>query len=840
MRKRLAQALAAILLLLVVLVFAVYVYFRRSLPDTNGTLTVAGLSGAVDIVRDADAITHVFASNRRDAFFGLGYAHAQDRLWQMEFQRRVGGARLSELFGQATVATDRFLRTVGVNRAARTAWEATPADARPPIEAYVAGVNAFIATHHGSALPPEFMLLRAEPQPWTPVDVFAWVKMMAWDLSKNYTTEVFRHDLEQRVGIEKAAQLMPPYPPDGLTILSGLDLTASMRDLTTQNDVRARLRDGRQAVPYQPADERFASAWSDAFGTGVPELVSHGLAGAMGSNNWVVDGTRSATGKPLLANDPHLGAQIPSLWYLAHLSGGSLDVIGATLPGVPAVAIGRNRAIAWGETNVAVDVQDLYRERLNDQGTAALFKGTWEPLRTITERIEVKGGSPVDVVVRISRHGPLVSDAINANNAEAGRMGKIPLEPLAFRWTALDSDDTTVAAFLKLNDARNWPEFTGALRLFVVPSQNFVYADVEGHIGYYAPGRMPIRAGGDGASPADGSAGTDEWIGWIPFEELPHTFDPPKHVIVTANNRPVPADYRFPIFGEWTEPNRAGRITALLQQHEKHTPETFAAMQADTFSSHARAFVPLLLEHVVPKGAQEEKAIAELRGWNFDARGDLVAPTIFQAWLLELVDAIVGDDLGPDLTRDYTALERTSYFTRFLTAVVADHENPWCDDRRTPTVRETCFDAASRALSRAIERLEKIFGNDMSTWRWDAVHRATFAHNPFDSVRWLRPFFSRSFPHGGDWSTVNVGPVFTPKPFEQHSIPGYRQIVDLSAGNDSRFLDAVGQSGHPLSDHYDDRLEDWGAVRHQKMRMERKDIDAGAIGTLRLVPDAAH
>ena len=847
MRRLLVKALVPALVLVAVVVLVPYLYARRSLPLIDGSVTVAGLSAPVEIVRDADAIPHIFASTKLDALYGLGYAHAQDRLWQMEFQRHIGHGRLSEIFGAVTVPQDRFLRTVGFGRAARAAWATLPEGARQQIDAYVAGVNAFVATHHGSELPPEFTLLRFEPAPWTGADVLVWVKMMAWDLSKNYALELLRHDIVSVVGAERMAELMPPYPNDGLSILSTRDMK---RDVA---------QDFSPAHTSRPEDLRYDSAhtgsatWSGALArslsTGHPAvrefLLGSATSDALGSNNWVVDGTLTESGKPLLANDPHLGAQMPSLWYLAHVSAGDFDVIGATLPGAPAVAIGRNRFIAWGETNVAADVEDLFRERLDPTGKFAQFRGAQEPLQLITETIHVKGAASVQLQVRLTRHGPLVSDAINANNAELPR-GPRPavLEPLAFRWTALDPQDTTIASFLGLNEARNWDDFTAALRDFVVPSQNFVYADVNGHIGYYAPGHIPIRAHGDGSLPADGWSGEAEWTGWVPFEELPHTYDPPEHFIVTANNRPAPPTYPHLIGLEWTEPYRAQRITDLLHQlggskgparRGKLTPDDFAAIQADTFSLHADALLPLLLERVHQQSVSDEQAIAMLRGWNRDARGDSGAAALFQAWLLRLTPAIAGDELGPLATADYMGLERSSFVARFLANTLALPDSPWCDDVRTPA-RETCDDAVLTALHAAVGDLTRQLGGDMTRWRWDAVHRAVFPHQGLDAVALLRPLLSRSIPHGGDWSTVNVGPVVANHPYDQHSIPGYREIVDLSPRNDSRFLDAVGESGHPLSRHYDDFLRDWQAVRHRRMRMERADIERGAIGHLRLTP----
>ena len=835
MRRVLLRVLGSIIVCVALVMVAAYAYLRRSLPQRDGTVSVSGISGPVDIVRDKDAVTHVFAATKLDTFYGLGYAHAQDRLWQMEFQRRVGHGRLSEVFGPATVATDRFLRTLGTGRAARSAWEALPARARTELNAYVGGVNAFIAAHHGSQLPLEFTVLRFEPEPWSGPDVLVWVKMMAWDLSKNYSFELLRHDLGQAVGAERTAALLAPYPADGLTILSAGDMRwmkqppATTRTMPMPTpSLAARAAGGGR--PF--AGPGAVPSWSEAFAS----TVLPGIGEALGSNNWVVDGTMTASGKPLLANDPHLGAQIPSLWYLAHLSAGDFEVIGATLPGTPGIAIGRNRFIAWGETNVMGDVQDLFRERLDPTGTRVEFRGALEPLQIVKETLVVKGAAPIALEVRISRHGPLISDAINANNTESTRIPRpASIEPLAFRWTALDREDPTIVAFLRLNEARDWTGFTAALRDFVVPAQNFVYADVEGHIGYYAPGRFPIRASGDGSIAAEGWTGLAEWDGWVPFDELPHTLDPPEHFIVTANEKLVPPEYPHAIGGEWTEPYRARRIIDLLTQKRGLTAADFAAIQSDTYSLHAQALLPLLLARIHPSGARDDQAVTMLRQWNRDARGDSAAAAIFQAWYYELLPAIAGDELGPQLTANYQDLDRSSYVSRFLMRTLESRDNPWCDDVRTPA-KETCDDVALAALHAGLARLTTHLGGDMTRWRWDGVHTAVFAHSAFDTVPVLGRMLRRTAPHGGDWSTVNVGPVFAPRPFEQHSLPGYRQIVDLSSGNDSRFLDAVGQSGHVLSSHYDDALADWSAGRHWTMRMERAEIEHGAIGHLRLVP----
>ncbi len=845
--RLLLKATVAITLLAAIAVGGAYVYLRRSLPQLDGTTTIAGISAPIDIVRDADAIPHIFAANKLDGLFGLGYVHAQDRLWEMEFQRRIGFGRLSEVLGAATLPQDRFLRTVGFGRAARAAWASTPDWAKQQVNAYVAGVNAFISAHHGSELPPEFSLLRFEPEPWTGPDVVVWVKMMAWDLSGNYSFELLRHDLIRAVGEERMHQLMPPYAVDGLSILSKLSTTEDTVDrgnktklgvtsVSTVSSVVASSVVARSVVESS-GTESWSRALIGSLAEGDPIVRDFLLGGSstegLGSNNWVVDGTLTASGKPLLANDPHLGTRLPSTWYLAHISAGDFDVIGGSFPGIPAVALGRNRFIAWGATNVAADVQDLYRERLDASGTHYEFRGAQEPITVIPETIAVKGAAPVQLNVRFTRHGPLVSDAINANNADSKSNPKpLPLEPLAFRWTALDPDDGTLAAFLKVNEAHNWAEFTDALKDYAVPSQNFVYADVDGHIGYYAPGHIPLRASGDGSHPAEGWTGDAEWTGWAPFDALPHTFDPPEHFIVTANHRPAPPTYVYNLGLEWTEPYRAQRIVDLIRAKTTVTPDDFARMQADTVSLHAKALVPVLLTHTRTVGPREQPALDVLRTWNFDATGDSAAAAIFQAWFLQLAPALVGDKLGPVVTESYQV--KFSFVSRFIANTLASNDSPWCDDVTTGK-KESCDDAVGGALVKGMNDLRRRMGDDMTRWRWDTVHLAVFPH-ALDSVAALRPLLSRSVGIGGDWSTVNVGVTAADHPYEVHTVPGYREIIDLSAVGDSRFLDAVGESGHFLSKHYDDFLNDWQAVRHRKMRMNRDEIDRGAIGHLRLTP----
>ena len=810
------KALTVIVILIALTLGAVYMLLRRSLPVVDGAVTVAGLSAPIEIVRDRSDIPHIFASTENDALFGLGYAHAQDRLWQLEFERRIGFGRLSEVFGPATIAQDRFLRTIGFGRAAKAAWAELPAWAQQQVNAYVAGINAFVSSHHGGALPPEFSLLRFEPEPWTGADVAVWVKMMAWDLSANYSFELLRNDLVRTVGIDRMKQLMPLYDPNGLSIVGESEAGGLSKPMGHKTRIAG----------FSPSP-LFSGHFS------VPGAMPP-LDGA-GSNNWVVDGTMTASGKPMLANDPHLATHIPSTWYLAHLSSPDFEVIGATLPGIPGVILGRNRRVAWGMTNVAADVEDLFREHLDASGRSAEFRGVQEPLTIVRETIRVKGADPVDVDVRLTRHGPLVSDALNAIEAQSTHAVQAPpLAPLAFRWTALDPADSTIVALLRVNKANNWNDFTDALRAFVVPSQNFVFADVDGHIGYYAPGRIPIRASGDGTLPADGWTGDDEWIGWVPFDQLPHQYDPPGHFIVTANNRPEPENYPYVLGFEWYTPYRAQRIVDLLNGRSRLTPDDFAKIQADTVSLHAKELVPLLLQHVHPNTDADRRAVEILRPWDFDAAADSRASAIFQAWFYALGPALVRDDLGVLVSDAYKL--KTTFMARFIERTIATNDASWCDDKTTIDRRETCDEVVTTALHDGVADLTRQMGADMNRWRWDTVHRATFPHEGFDAVAVLRPLVSRSVPTGGDWSTVSIGTVAADQLYEQHLVPGYRQIIDLSPANDSRFADDVGESGHVLSGHYDDFLADWRAVKYRSMTTDRSRIEEGAIGHLRLTP----
>ncbi len=764
-----------------------YLWLRRSLPQTSGELRVSGVSAPVTIIRDNDGVAHITGATETDAAFGLGFVHAQDRLWQLEVQRRIGYGRLSEIFGAATLNTDRFLRTLGVARAARSAYEQLDAETIAILDAYAAGVNAFLATN--PTLPPEFLILGVQPEPWQPIDSLIWAKMMAWDLGGNWSDEVLRSLLIAQIGPQDADLLLPAYTADGPLILP-----------------RAAL-----SQPPAPAAASLA-AIQPATAQAMLELWQHvhlttGLGNRLaGSNNWVIGGARTASGKPLLVNDPHLSSRIPSIWYLAHVQGGAINAIGATFPGLPAVVIGHNGQIAWGVTNTGPDVQDLYVERIDAQNFVE-YNGTREPVTLISESIKVKNEEPVTLTVRVTRHGPIISDVTDGTG-----------ETLAFRWTVLDGEDATIRAFLNINRARNWAEFTAALRDFKAPMQNFVYADVAGNIGYYAPGALPIRRNGDGRLPVPGWTDEYEWVGYVPFEELPHVYNPPQGYIATANNQVTGDDYPYLLSTSWAAPYRAQRIIELIEQGNQLTVADMRAMLGDVVSAQARDLLPVM-RAVTPAGPREAAALELLRSWDGAMHGDSAAAAVYQGYYFAAIEAIFADELR-DLFADQYQSER-DFPAMALRAVLLDGHSEWCDDGTTLAVTEDCATTLARALTQGLEAMADAQGqNDPARWRWDRVHQVVFPHNPFSQVGLLRGIFERRIPNGGDNFTVNVGPVRITEPYLQYNVPSYRQIIDLGDLNGSQFMHTTGQSGNLLSSRYSDYLERWQRVEDVPMRFD--------------------
>lgn len=787
---------------------------RGPLPQIGGTLRVPGLHGEVSIDRDAWGIPHIAASRLEDLFFANGLVHAQDRLWQMEINRRVGHGTLSEVFGGLTVEADRLMRHLGFGRVAEEEVRLLDPDTRAILEAYCRGVNYYL-THCSRHWPLEFTLVRAlpppqlrwRPAPWQIADSLVFGKVMAFGLCVNWTTELVRAALLERFGPERAAALEPSYAAEHPVVIPGA------------------------AIPRQLV-HHLTTAYAEL----QPFLDATGMGGGGCSNNWVVDGTRTASGKPMLANDPHLTVQLPSLWYELELNGPGFDVAGASLPGTPGVVIGHNRRIAWGLTTAHLDVQDLVIEQINPANPRQyLFEGAWREGRLVREAIAVRGRSePVVDEVLITHHGPVISPALTDENRS-----------LALRWTALEPG-AIARAVLEYNRAGNWDEFTAALRHWDAPAHNFVYADVDGNIGYYTPAKVPIRSRGSGALPVPGWTGEYEWIGVVPFEELPHAYNPPSHQIITANNRLVSDDYPHNLGNEWLPGYRAQRIHDLLDGRREMAVEDFRRIQLDLYSLPGMAAAAVLrtLEGV---DERERAVIAQAAAWDGYLTADSVGGCICMAFQHHMLRAVFGAVLG-DLVEVYLGtgtsplMPRNGFYSRsipLLYDLVGKRNDRWFARMGA----EGCtWDGVLRdALARTVAFLTERLGPDAATWRWGRLNRLQFNH-----VLGLRTPLNRIFNRGpievgGDDNTVAAAAMPLYSPHDRNGlIASYRQIVDLGNLGNSLAMHTTGQSGHVASEHYDDMIAAWRDGRYHPMSLPIGDVRRELSGHLVLEPEGGE
>ena len=729
----------------------------------------------------------------------------------MEFWRRIGSGRLAEILGESALDSDRFIRTLGWHRTAAQELEQLDAETRAVLEAYAEGVNGYVSTHQ-DRLGLEFIILgltgvEFEPEPWTPLNTLTWAKVMAWDLRSNMDDELLRAHIAARLGSPAIGPLVPPYPEDHPVIvphpLTGTTL---------------------QAVPEVAFETHILGGGDDP-----------SLRAGLGSNNWVVAGSRTETGMPLLANDPHLSIQMPSIWYEVGLHCEPVsdecpyNVVGASFASTPGVIIGHNDRIAWGVTNLAPDVQDLFIERINPENPNQYeFQGQWLDMEIIREEIRVAGEEePVVVFARITRHGPIINDVAGGTEEE----WSFGWQPLALSWTALQPG-TLARSILLLNRARNWEEFREALSYWDVPSQNFVYADVEGNIGYQAPGHIPIRASGDGSMPVPGWTGEYEWVDYIPFDELPRAFNPPEGYVVTANNAVVEPDYPYFLTMDWLPGYRAQRIVELIEADPSLSLADMQAIQGDSTPLYARDILPYLLA-LSSDDPRLGQALDLLRAWDGRAVRDSAGAVLFEAFRVHLVDLIFGDELGEQLLRRARSTVQIA-----LVDLLADGASSWFDDVTTHEV-ETRDEILLQALEEAVEELTETLGRDMSRWRWGDLHTATFENQSLgqSGIGPIEALFNRGpIPVDGTIATVNNTGYSLSRPYVVRVVPSYRQIVDLEDFTRSVSMHTTGQSGHPFHPHYDDMIDPWRNIEYHPMLWERADVEADAEATLVLTP----
>lgn len=785
----------ALVVLMTLMALGLWVVLKLAEPDHQGHQAVArdgGLRASVQIERDEHGIPSITAESIEDAMFGLGVAHAQDRLWQMETHRRIGAGRLAEVFGVAALDNDRFLRALGVRRAAAAQWERADPVSKALLKAYAAGVNHSIAQTR--VLPPEFLILGIKPEPWSPVDSLAWTLMMAWDLGGNWTTELQRLRLSASLDRARIDELMPPYPgEEPLPVRDYVSLYRSL-GLVTEDAQRA-----DSAPPASPT----LLAWSR-----LPDIAPPSGIEGTGSNNWVLAGSRTTTGKPLLANDPHLGLSTPALWYFARLKAPGLEVAGATLPGVPLVVLGQTRNLAWGFTNTGPDVQDLYIEAVHPEDPQRYRTPSgWAAFETVEERIAVKGGDAITLKLRRTRHGPVISDAgtIKGLNLQEHHV-------LALRWTALDPDVDTVAAGLGLLQAENLEGFVRASQRWVAPMQNMVVADAAGRIGMVSAGRVPVRREDNdlmGLAPAPGWESRYDWVGWLPLNETPREFDPARGWIATANQRIHDADYPHFIGSDWALPYRQQRIEQVLQSRPQHRLEDMVALQQDEVSLAAQRLLPWL-KQAAPAHRLATSVLPLIQAFDGTMGADDAAPLIYWAWHRALARSLFEPRIGTE-TFERAFAQRT--FQDALEGVMNREDPHWCDDPRTADAVETCAQRSSAALSLALDELVARVGEDPTRWKWGVMHQAVAAHRPFSNVPTLQTGFALSAPVGGDTHTVHALRVGLAGPAEQryratHG-PSLKAVYDLEDRSRSRFIHSSGQSGLPWKNGYREWLQPW-------------------------------
>lgn len=802
-----------------------------SLPQVHGTAQLSVLTAPVRVQRDSADVTHIRAQSPLDAFRALGMVHAQERAWQLEFNRRVMRGELSEVFGPATLDTDKLLRTLGIRQAAQAQWDGLPTDARAALQAYADGVNTHMAATGG--LTPEFTLLGIDPRPeaakgdfWQPTDCLGWALMMALDLGGNWGNEFARLSALQVLDTPSLWQLFPPYP--GEAPAATADLAALYRQWGVYKNIAEKpiqksasgLFDSKNGnnLPPSPANDMAGDivAWAADFGN----------VEGKGSNNWVVDGSRTQSGKPLLANDPHLGLTAPAIWYFARLQApaaegqDSLDVVGATLPGLPFVVLGRTRQMAWGFTNTGPDVQDLYLEQINPQQPhqyrvpAALARGeepAWADFATRTETIRVKGQADVLHTVRSTRHGPVLSDAQPSHATVLDTTRHV----LSLRWAALDADNHTVRAGLALNRADTVAQGMDALRHYHSPMQNVVLSDTAGAVAYKAAGKVPVRGPQNdirGVAPAPGWDTRYDWTGWLPYAQTPQALGAgPQGWLATANQRIHGAQYPHFLTQDWAAPYRQQRIETLLQATPRHTPSSMQALQADQLSLATLRLLPVLQSTPSshPLAAQAQGVLK-----NFDGvmRADQAAPLIFTAWVDALTRQVVGERLGMER---FNPLYGKRQFRNALEDLLERGDKTWCGEAG-------CTAASTRALDAALTQLVQRHGPDLTRWRWGAAHPAVSRHNPFSKVKPLAGLFEVRVPTGGDPFTVNVGQYQLDNPAEPYAnrhAASLRAVYDLANLDNSRFIYQTGQSGNVWSPRYRDMAAEWASVAYRPLQL---------------------
>ncbi len=805
--SNLAKALIGIGCAFLVICISAFFFFRhlitKSFPTTSGTLEVNGIHTFVDIFRDEYGVPHISAQDEHDLMFTVGYVHAQDRLWQMDLMRRAGDGRLSEVLGKATLDFDMLFRTIGLNRIADSITEHLHPESKQALQDYADGVNAFITTHKG-ALPAEFDMLNYEPEPWKIRHSILIARLIAWELNLAWWTDLTYGEIATRVSTEKFKEILPLFPDSIPTTLPS----------------SVRKKNFSSIRPFKQVN----TLYRDFFGLGSLEA---------GSNAWAVDSSKSLSGKPILANDPHLAMPCPSRWYEVHMTAPGWNTAGVSLPGTPVIIIGHNEHLAWGLTNAMIDDADFFVEDADTtHPNHYIFRRSSLPMEMHEEKIYIGTSDSLALTVRSTLHGPIIND-VHPSHLHRDSLQHIP--PIAMRWTGLDISDEVYALYL-MNKATSAVEFERGIKEFAVPAQAVVYADVKGNIGYWTAGHVPIRGKQNALLPLQGSTGEADWKGFVPFEHLPKVWNPPGGFIACANQKIADDSYPYYLSTLWEPPSRIQRIRQLLQSAEKFSSEDFEQFQQDVFSNEARETSKYLLrslDSVSVHDAEMDAARNYLKNWDFRfTKGD-IATTIYNAFFVKLIHNIYEDELGPELFRDFVYFGAIPY--RVTSQLLASDHSSWFDDVATDHV-ETKNEILRKSLKDALDELHGQFGPEMKTWRWGDVHSVTFNHpfgkrKPLDKVFNLGPF---SVAGGG--TTVNKSEYKFTSPYTTSVGASMRFVIDLKNPLVSYSVITSGESGQPLHKHYDDQTPLWLNGAYHSVTMDWDEIRSQKQDHLRLQP----
>lgn len=834
-RRVLWSLVGVVLLTLLVAVGFLRYSVHRAFPQTSGTIDVVGITDNVKVIRDSWGVPHIYASNMHDLLFAQGYVHAQDRFFQMDFWRHISYGELASLFGDAQLDTDMFLRDLGWGRLAEAQYESETPENQALLDAYAAGVNAYLKTQSPSDLSFEYSILELmnhdyTPQPWTGAQSLAWGKVMAWDLGGNHLAEIERAMYLHRLPPDRVDQLFPPYPGDRNPYIVVTDEGAQ-----TAQPVSLEIPDG--------AIDALASA-----GASIEALnrVTLGGGAGIGSNSWAVSGQHTPTGMPYLMNDPHLGAQMPSIWYQVGLHCRTVnedcpfDVAGFSFAGVPGVIIGHNADIAWGFTNVGPDVQDLYIEKLNpDNPNQYEVNGEWVDMDIRTETIVVAGGDPVTKTIRTTRHGPIISDTYELLEEfdEAGIETPHPYG-IALQWTALEPSPSLIQPIFAINMASTFEEFQQGAKLFEVPAQNLLYADTDGNIGYQMPGMIPIRANGDGSVPVPGWIDDYEWTGFIPRDELPSSYNPESGWIVTANNAVIDDSFPYLITTEFDHGYRARRIVDLVASNPGIDADGHRAIQFDSHDLNAQFILPYLENALAIAGGaardgHDVDAINALFSWDLQNTSGSTGAAIWNVTWRTLLDLTFRGDLPEEWMP-----EGNARWFEVMRGLLDRPNDAFWDDPTTSDVeaRDTIL---VRSFQAAVDELRATLRGSTSQWTWGDLHTITFTHQSLgkSGIAIIEDRFNRGpFPASGSEGVVNAVGWTATEGYQVDWLPSMRMVVDLGDLSASTAIHSTGQSGHIDHPHYDDMIKPWLAGETVPMLWHRADIENDAEATMILTP----